>query len=138
MYKIYVLSVFCPLSQKSTYITTIHQYNLPITLMLNQFPLWYSQRPFFTVDTESTTLKKLRLSSDIKQEKKPTMSIDWNMVLYCGLANCESNYYNRKVIVYNVYLVDNPFSYVELSIIVFFVRYTCWGSIFLFSFYMLR
>ena len=78
--------------------------------------------------------QNLRLPRFNRENKTPTRSKHWKTGLYWGLENLVSYYYNRKVLVYNIYLVDNPYSYGELSIFVPFLiaRDTCWGNIFLF------
>ena len=60
IYKKYVnlLGFICPSLQNSAYFTNNHNKNLLITQILNQFILWYFQRPFFGADTESTKFSK--------------------------------------------------------------------------------
>ena len=78
---------------------------------------------FFAVDTESSIFSKAS-------------------GLYCGSADRVRYFYNRKVIVYNVFLVKNLYRNGELSIFFqFFLipRDTCWVSIFIFlSFVRMR
>ena len=76
------------------------------------------QRPFFAAETESSTFSK-------------------SVGIYCGSADSTKYFYQWKVLVYNVFSINNPYSYGELSILVLFyiARDTLWSIIFLFSFF---
>ena len=41
--------------------------------------------------------------------------------IYCGSADSASYFYNRKVLVYNVYLANNTYGYGEVSIFILFL-----------------
>ena len=132
---VYLLGFICISSQNSTYITKSFHKTLFITQILNKLILWYFQRQFFAADTESTTFSKTLTVQTQKTKKTPTQIKHWKTGIYRGSADCARYYYNRKVIVYNVYSVKNPYSYGELSIYVPFIIMgsTCWVNIFLFS-----
>ena len=75
---------------------------------------------FFAADTESSTFSKALAVQTQQTKKRPTQSKHWKTGLYLGSADRASYYYNIKVLVYNVYSVNNPYSYSELSIFVQF------------------
>ena len=89
-----------------------------ITRFSNKLLLWCFQRPFFATDTESTTLSKYSTVQTQQTKKMLTQIKHWKTGIYQRSADCASYYYNRKVLMYNVYLVNNPYSYSELSIFV--------------------
>ena len=68
--------------------------------------------------------QKLRLSISIKKQRNPTQRKYWNMGLYSWFSDRASYYYNRKVLMYNVYLVNSPYSYSELSPVLSCVIYS--------------
>ena len=91
-----------------------------ITQISNQLLLWYFQRQFLLQTLNLLPFQKLWMYRRIKQNETPTQRKHWNRVIYRSSADRASYYYNIKVLVYNVYLVNNPYSYSELSIFVLF------------------
>ena len=113
-----LLCFIFPSSQNSAYLTNNHHKTVLVTKISNQFLLWYLQRPFFSVDTEYTTFSKASTVQMQKTKKMPTRSKHLKTGLYRGSANFVRYYFNRKVLLYNVYPINNPYSYGELSIFV--------------------
>ena len=116
IYKKYVnlLGFIFPSSQNSAYLTNNYQNNLLITQILNQLLLWYFQRSFFAADTESTTFSKTSNVQMQQTKMTPKQSKYLNTGIYRGSDNCARYYYNRNLLVYDVYLVNNPYSKIHI------------------------
>ena len=137
VYKKYVnlLGFIFPSLEHSTYLTNNLHRTLLITKNSNQVLCGIFKGHFLLQTLNLLPFQKLQLFRRSKKNKTPTQRKHWKIGLFWGSADRASYYYNKKVLVYNVYSVNNPYSYGELSICVplFIVRDTCWGNIFSFS-----
>ena len=130
IYLIMFICSYCSLSTRNTsiyYVSFFHHHkNMLISqIIITKFCLSHKFRINYFCDIfkghfllqtlNVLPFQKIGLSRRSKQ-KNLTQSKHWDTGIYWGSANCVSYYYNRKVLVYNVYSVNNPYIYGGLSI----------------------